>query len=323
LLVSNEVIRSRANILCENVQKWGCSNVLVSQNDPAQFKNLNGFFDLIVVDAPCSGEGLFRKEPGAISEWSLANVELCSLRQKRILADVFPAIKQNGILVYCTCTYNTQENEENLKWLASQHAIEFISLPINPEWGIQETTEGGVRGYRFFPHRVQGEGFFISVIRKLSNEQPARIKQKELPRQDKKVWEKIQPWILDSSTYMLHMIEENIHLIPKRYGSEIEFLARHLNLIQTGTAMGSIKHEKIIPDHALAVSLSLNKDNVNTFEVDKDVALQFLRKETFHLPELKVGYVLLTFSGLGLGWVNSLGNRLNNLYPTNWRIRMK
>ncbi len=134
LLVSNEVIQSRSAILSENLQKWGHDNVVVTNNDPKDFQRLPGFFDVIVVDAPCSGEGLFRKDPGAIKEWSEDAVALCSKRQRRILSDVWPALKTGGILIYSTCTYNSQENEENLRWLQQEYEVE--SIPLNAKGGM-------------------------------------------------------------------------------------------------------------------------------------------------------------------------------------------
>jgi 16S rRNA C967 or C1407 C5-methylase (RsmB/RsmF family)/NOL1/NOP2/fmu family ribosome biogenesis protein len=323
LLVSNEVIRSRANILCENIQKWGTPNVIVTQNDPSQFKKLNGLFDLIVVDAPCSGEGLFRKEREAISEWSPSNVALCCQRQQRILSDVFPALRQDGILIYCTCTYNRKENEENLLWLANQHQVEFISIPLQADWGIEEVMDGKIIGYRFFPHQAKGEGFFISAMRKICQEQEARVWSKELPRNNKKVEEKISHWFTEESDHILETMSEKIRLLPKQSLQAITYLLKQLNVLQAGTAIGDMKHEKIIPDHALALSILLKKESVTTLELSKADALQYLRKENFQLPSEKTGFTMVTYSGLGLGWVNGLGNRFNNLYPMTWRIRMR
>ncbi len=323
LLVSNEVIRSRANILSENIQKWGCTNAVVTQNDPSDFSHLNGFFDLILVDAPCSGEGLFRKNPESLSQWSPANVELCSQRQKRIMSDVFPALKQNGILIYSTCTYNEKENEENLTWLAEQQNIEFLSIPISPDWGIEEVHQGKIKGYRFFPHRLRGEGFFISIIRKSALEPAGKMKNKELPRSNKGTEEKLKPWIKVAEDYMFLVNNENISLIHKDQNQAIDFLSKQLHVIQMGTAIGSMKHEKLIPDHALALSNVLNPESVLMVELSKEEALNYLRKEAVHLPGLKTGHALITYSGICLGWVNILANRVNSLYPTNWRIRMK
>jgi len=165
-LVSNEVIRPRINILRENLTKWGNANVVITNSDPQVFSRLNAFFDLILVDAPCSGEGLFLKHKQAISEWSPTAVELCSQRQKRILADVWSALKPNGMLVYSTCTYNRTENEENLQWLSSNADFESIELSLKENWGIEKSESNGIIGYRLYPHKVKGEALFMAVLRK-------------------------------------------------------------------------------------------------------------------------------------------------------------
>jgi 16S rRNA C967 or C1407 C5-methylase (RsmB/RsmF family)/NOL1/NOP2/fmu family ribosome biogenesis protein len=322
LLVSNEVIRSRANILAENILKWGNANAVVTSNDPETFSSLTGYFDLIVMDAPCSGEGLFRKDPEAMNEWSVENVELCSQRQRRILSDVFPALKQNGILIYSTCTYNRKENEENLKWLVSNHEVEFVPIPINPAWGVQKVNEDGIMGYRFFPHRVQGEGFFLSVIRKLESEKETTFRHKEKTKPLKEA-EKIKDWILNPDGFHFFQRPEGIRIIPKAHSIDLERLATELYIVQAGTLLGSFKHDKFIPDHALALSNHLNRDSVSSISVSRDEALLYLRKENLSLPNAPRGFSVLTYEGLGIGWINGLGNRINNLYPTNWRIRMK
>lgn len=163
LLISNEVIRARAQILWENIQKWGHLNVIVTNSDPSAFQQLKGYFDVILVDAPCSGEGLFRKDAEACQEWSEENVNLCSQRQRRILNDVWPALKENGILIYSTCTYNENENEANLNTLAAEHNVEFVSLNLKPEWNIETISSNDAIGYRFYPHRIKGEGFLFRL----------------------------------------------------------------------------------------------------------------------------------------------------------------
>jgi 16S rRNA C967 or C1407 C5-methylase (RsmB/RsmF family) len=168
LLVSNEVIKTRVNVLAENITKWGAANVVVTNNDPRDFQRLDSYFDVIVVDAPCSGSGLFRKDPDAIREWSLDNVELCSQRQQRILADVKEALKQDGILIYSTCSYSRAENENIAEWLITENGFEAIQLQVKPEWNIVETItyETNAFGYRFYPDKVKGEGFFIAAFKK-------------------------------------------------------------------------------------------------------------------------------------------------------------
>jgi 16S rRNA C967 or C1407 C5-methylase (RsmB/RsmF family)/NOL1/NOP2/fmu family ribosome biogenesis protein len=322
LLVSNEVIRSRASILAENIQKWGHMNVVVTNNDPEDFSRLTGFFDVIVVDAPCSGEGLFRKDPNAMQEWSPANVDLCSKRQRRILADVWPALKTNGVLIYCTCTYNQEENEETLRWLQSQKELESIPLTLDKTWGIETIQEGNLNGYRFYPHKVKGEGFFLSAVRKTGTQQEFRIKSKtQIDKPSKKIIEQLKSWVQNEAV-QFYSWNEIVHVIPGNQVEEIEFLIHHLKIVLAGTPFVTAKHDKLIPEHAAALSIELQKDHFQHIEVNLEEALHFLRKEPIQLGETPKGFALVTYNKLPLGWVNVLDNRSNNLYPKEWRIRM-
>ena len=323
LLISNEVIRSRASILSENIQKWGNSNVLVTNSDPEAFQKLEGYFDVMVIDAPCSGEGLFRKDAEAMKEWSPDNVALCSQRQQRILSDVWPALKENGILIYCTCTYSEEENENNLAWLNKEHGAEFIELSLDPNWKIETIKKDKAIGYRFYPHKVNGEGFFISVIRKTNQQQPIRAKgKKAFQPASRKTVELFENWMLQKEEFRIIEQEGLLIQIPALRYEELEFLCRQLHVVSKGTALAEIKHDKLIPEHAFALSTNLNKEHFRQIELTSDQALTYLRKETLLVGEGERGFALLTFEGNGLGWVNLLGNRLNNLYPSSWRIRM-
>ncbi len=301
LLISNEVIHSRSSILSENIQKWGHGNVVVTNNDPKDLTALTGYFDLIVVDAPCSGEGLFRKDNAAIEEWSQDNVNLCASRQKRILSDVWPSLKENGVLIYCTCTYNETENEDNLKWLSQQKDIEFIDLPLFP--GIQKTL-----GYRFLPHRVNGEGFFIAAIRKLSKENAVKIKSNPI-----KLSKNDPGWLNGSYKYV--EIESLLIAMPNVELPTLNFELR-------GTAVASVMRNKLVPEHALALNTSLREDIFPVIELNKQDALKYLAKDTIAPVDNERGFAIVSFEGSNLGFVNRLGNRINNLYPVNWRIRM-
>ncbi len=323
LLVSNEVIRNRASILSENIQKWGNENCVVTSNDPKDFNTLINFFDIIVIDAPCSGEGLFRKDPEAMNQWSPQNVELCASRQKRILAEVWPALKENGILIYCTCTYNELENEENLKWLQASEDVESVPLTIDPSWGVVRTMAEQLEGYRFFPHQLRGEGFFLSVIRKKSGGVPSRLKtKKNLVPAPKRVIENAATWIQnpDSKSFFQH--DEYLYFLPFEKTDAVDVLKQHLHIINAGTTIASVKHDKLIPAQALALSVLLNSPNFITLDLSEEQAIQYLRKDMIELPLNQKGYQLITFNGAGLGWINSLGNRYNNMYPLEWRIRM-
>ena len=159
LVLANEVIRSRYQSLRHNLVKWGYSNSCSSMHDSREFSGLEGFFDLILVDAPCSGEGLFRKDPGATGEWSEEGVQLCAGRQKRILADAVKLLAPDGIMLFCTCTYNRQENEDNANWLKDTFGLHPEPIRLEADWGI---VSSGM-GYQFYPHRVRGEGFYLAA----------------------------------------------------------------------------------------------------------------------------------------------------------------
>ncbi|HEY0771117.1 MAG TPA: rRNA methyltransferase [Sphingobacteriaceae bacterium] len=321
LLVSNEVIRTRANILAENLLKWGFPNSIVTNNDPQDFARLEGFFDVIVVDAPCSGEGLFRKEPASVNEWSPENVTLCASRQRRILADVWPALKENGILIYSTCTYNDLENEENMKWLSENHAIEFLSISTENSSGVTESVVNSVKGYRFFPHRVKGEGFFISVLRKKEQARDNLRPKSTLSVASKKTKEGLTRWITSADTFEFFQHQDFVFIFPKAKIQELEIVKQNLRLVQAGTTLASTKHDKLIPEHGAAMSVFLNQSTFESAELEIQQAIQYLRRETFEWTDQPRGFQLMKYQGVPLGWINSLGNRFNNLYPIDWRIR--
>jgi NOL1/NOP2/sun family putative RNA methylase len=322
LLVSNEVIQSRAAILAENIQKWGHCNAVVTNNDPKDFQRLQGFFDVIVVDAPCSGEGLFRKDANAMREWSEDNVALCSQRQQRILHSVWPSLKAGGILIYSTCTYNSAENEQNLKWLKNEFDVESIPLKISNDWGIEEVEQNSLKGYRFFPHRVQGEGFFISVIRKVNEQSEARLHSKNtFAEANSSIKSRLSEWLLEPEGKKIINRNERFQFFPMNKTAEIEFLAKSLHLLSAGTYIATAKHDKLIPEHAAATSIELNKASLNLIELQLPEALQYLRKDAFTGMPDKKGFALVTYENVALGWVNVLENRMNNLYPQEWRIR--
>ncbi|MDX5481071.1 MAG: rRNA methyltransferase [Hymenobacteraceae bacterium] len=327
LLVSNEVIRSRASILAENITKWGSGNVLVTNSDPRDFGKLPGFFDLMVVDAPCSGEGMFRKDPQAVGEWSEDNVKLCAQRQQRILMDVWEALKPGGVLVYSTCTWNELENEQNMAWLAEQEQAESIRLEVKPEWGVVPTRLNGVEGYRFYPHRVQGEGFFMAVLRKpgVAAESYGTSKKKKykLTPAGKKEKSLVQEWLQDSDRYEWLQYGEVISAIPADLFEAADEVFQKLYVVYAGTEVAEVKGKKLKPLHGLAMSQHLNKDAFETAELDLEQALRYLRKEDISLGTNGHDWLLMQYKGIPLGWAKQIGNRLNNYYPKEWRIRME
>lgn len=318
LLVANEVIKSRVSILKENLIKWGYPNVIVSQQDPETFSDLEGFFDVVLVDAPCSGEGMFRKTPEATEEWSLNNVELCSARQKRILSAAAMLVAPDGLLLYSTCTYNKKENQENGLWLTRTLDFEAISLEMPEEWGIVKTDFG----LQFYPHRLKGEGFYISAFRNRSRDERYVKGRPQLSRLNRSLTEQVRPWLNEDNYELFQKNDGGIVAIPGHLILEYGSVLKALQKRSSGLEVGHFKGKDFIPSHALALSTLLNQE-VSSLELDEKQALLFLKKEPFELPEPISGWVLMKYKNLGLGWAKAVGQRFNNYLPTEWRIRMK
>jgi len=326
-VASNEIVRQRAHVLSENLIKFGQPNALVCNNAPADFSAFPGFFDLVLVDAPCSGEGMFRKDENAVTEWSLKNVQMCAARQRSILTDVWDALKPGGLLIYSTCTYNMHENEENVRWIADELGAEFVSLPVSKSWGISPALMPGVEAYRFFPHNVGGEGLFVSVLRKSASKKPGAVRNSFR----KKNKNSGIPFVKDIAEYvpLLQSSEDfcfvenkgKIIALPVRHADTLMLLAEKLRVVSSGIEVGKKKGCNFIPSHALAMSTQLNPDAFFRQEVSYEEAIAYLRGETFVLNDLPLGFVVLTYKNEPLGFVKNLGNRTNNLYPREWRIR--
>ena len=321
LLVSNEIVRSRAYILAENLIKWGNPNIVVTNNDPKDFERLPGYFDALVVDAPCSGEGMFRKDAGAIQEWSEYNVTLCAARQKEILSSAWDSLKTGGILVYSTCTFNREENEENVRWICEELGSDLLTMDLQGNTSITSTDYG----YRFYPHKTRGEGFFLSVLRKSSNLQGSQNNKREDKKNIKFVTKSndFTFSLKQSERWFIHQEDNFVNGYDKIRLNDFIFLKKQLKCMHSGLLLGEQKGKDFIPSASMALSKILDKESVETFEVDYRTAILFLKKEAIVLPDSSKGYILISFQGQALGWVKNLGNRTNNLYPQEWRIRMK
>ncbi len=324
LLVSNEVIQSRAKILQENIRKWGAHNVIISNNDPKDFNRMNSFFDLMIVDAPCSGEGLFKRDAAARNEWSPDNARLCSVRQRRILADVWPALKTGGYLIYSTCTFNSEENEENLKWLRTQTDFESIRIGLREEWNIDEIENDGIFAYRFFPHRVNGEGFFITLLRKTEPETAFRFPKKGKPNTDKipAALSHVKNWITPGNfDFQFH--RDMAILFPQQWKNELNIIQKILKVVDFGLPLAELKGKNIAPSHFVALSPLLKKNVFEPIGLDLNEALKYLRKEEVKPVSASQGWQLVYFRDIPLGFIKNLGNRTNNYFPKEWRIRMQ
>ncbi len=327
LLVSNEVIKSRVTVLAENITKWGAANVIVTNNDPKDFQRLPGFFDVIVIDAPCSGSGLFRKDPNAINEWSEQNVALCSQRQQRIIADVLPALKEGGLLIYSTCSYSAAEDEDICDWLVENNQLSPIQLQLNTEWKIVETISAEARayGYRFYPDKLKGEGFFIAAFNKLQSATEIRETGKPKGKSERltpKEIEVVKPWIKNLADFFYIKQQEEVIAVPIHLERDLADIQSALYIKKAGVKLGTIIRNELIPAHELAIS-TIIASTTSSIEIDKETALQYLRRHEIKTVVNSTGWSLLTYRKLPLGWIKVLSNRINNYFPKEWRILNK
>lgn len=321
ILVSNEVMKTRAGVLADNVALWGDPNVVVTSDDPSAFASLPGYFDIIVADVPCSGEGMFRKDEEAQKQWSEDNVALCEARQRRIVADVWPALRQDGVLVYSTCTFNRYENDGNVAWIAEELGAEIIFDSEELQIGNQVIRTR--HGYSLVPGHVEGEGQYCSALKRTSSVDIADIKMKggrSSRGKDLPVPKEVESLL--SADVVLRTKGETVVAVPAVLAGEVMMLEQYLHVIASGCAVGVMKGKTLVPDADLALSLIFNEDAFPYADVDEKTALAFLHRDSIVLTDMPKGYVVIRYEGVPLGFVKNLGNRCNNLHPQNRRIRM-
>ena len=317
LIVANEIVPPRARVLADNVIRWGNPRCVVTSNTPANLGKFSRFFDVIATDVPCSGEGMMRKDDEAVAQWSPALVEQCAQRQREILADVWPALRPGGLLIYSTCTYNRQENEEIADFIVSELGATSLEVPIEAAWNIHPAIGSPCHCYRFMPHRVDGEGLFMTVFRKVGEgpRQDIRIKEKNA----KKVDETCKPWLAKPQDYIIDQQGDLTIAVPQDIGREVTALRASLNVLHAGVELATVMGRKMVPHHALAMSTARADGAFPVCEVDYPTALRYLRGESITVDGPR-GHVLIAHQGAVLGFANNLGNRANNLYPKPQRI---
>ena len=321
LVVANETIKGRNAILVENITKWGADNMIVTQNDPGHFKALPNFFDLVMIDAPCSGSGLFRKDISAISEWSLDNVQHCSLRQERIIEESLDTLKEGGYLIYSTCSYSFEEDEKIMDQIANLPGMVNIKIPVPPSWNIIscESPEHQCQGFRFYPDKIKGEGFFISVFKKEGAFQNTStsdsFKFTPLSKNELSVAKSFFE-LPATHQYLSH--QNSMIAIPNLFEPAILSILSNLYVKKLGLDLGAVKGKDFIPSHALAMSYWSNLP-YQTLEVGAETALNYLRRAEVQLDG-NVGWHLIKYQSIALGWAKLLPNRANNYYPNEWRI---
>lgn len=314
-LIANEIIPNRNTILRENLIRWGQANFIVTQADPSSFKALDDFFDAVFVDAPCSGEGLFRRDPNSMSEWSIANTQLCTTRQTQILEQLHSSIKPGGYLIYSTCTFNPSENFYAPSYLLNE-GFENLEFDIKAFPGIIKECQNGVLGYAFRPGNIKGEGFFVSIFKKKGELKPnltpkVKIAPKPVPERD--------------------FLELPFNLYPFKLGG-LDFVVPEptywvlkslpqLKITYAGIEAGIVKGKDFIPSHALAYQANISS-NIPRLKLDLQQAKVFLKKESLNpRPDLERGLYLVCYEENALGWAKNIGNRINNLLPAEYRIK--
>jgi 16S rRNA C967 or C1407 C5-methylase (RsmB/RsmF family)/NOL1/NOP2/fmu family ribosome biogenesis protein len=323
ILVSNETIKSRNEILKENIIKCGYHNVLITQNEAVDFEKTKETFDLVLLDAPCSGEGLFRKDENAVNHWSVDNVNLCAARQLKIFSHAYQSLKPGGYIIYSTCTYNELEDELNV---ARMLQFGMSEIKIN----IADFSEITVSKYglKFYPHKVKGEGFYIALLQKEGKlEETTYHSGKKFKHYfspcEKTILPFIKNWI--NSEYLVDFMQHNdkIYALPKSHFDVMSYLITQLNVVYTATPIAEKTKNGVNPTHELTQSVLFNKEAFPILSLQKEEAIAFLRKETITIDgNQPIGWNIVCFENSLLGWIKNIGKRTNNYYPTNWRIRI-
>lgn len=328
LLVSNEIVSGRAKILSQNIERMGISNAVVCNETPERLaERFPLFFDRILVDAPCSGEGMFRKEEAAIREWSMENVKMCAKRQRSILEQAALMLRPGGTLVYSTCTFSPEENEGVISAFLQEHddftieesALERFFSSGRADW-VENPADGLAHTMRLWPHKIAGEGHFIAKLKKADGLYNASAPAISLD--DKKqcrrflrdelglsadIWAKWE----DRGNFI--MFGENFYLLPKQM-----IPLKGLSIVRAGLHLGVHKKNRLEPAHALALHLSPEKTN-RCYEMTEEQAKDYLRGETFPCDVSLKGWMLLTIDGYSIGFGKAGGGQMKNHYPKGLR----
>lgn len=325
LVVANEYVRSRANILADNVRKWGMGNVLVTNNAPEHIAQFEGWFDLVAVDAPCSGEGMFRKEEVAREDWSLEAVKMCAARQLSIVREAWQSLKAGGLFIYSTCTFNDEEDEGVLRTFIDEMGDVFEpsqSIEVDDAWGVVRGEVGAFQTFRFFPHKTDSEGLFVAVARKAeaTTQRTPKARKKVMQEVDKVSRKELSRWLQEAEDYTFAMVADTIYAYRTEQFKAVQALSEGLTAIYSGVAMGQIFKGKLKPDWALSQYVALNRAAVAVEELDEQRALDYLRKRDIAVGDMVEGMNLVTHNGRALGFAKKVGARCNNLYPNSLKI---
>lgn len=316
-LVANEIVSKRARVLEENLDKWGYANRMVCHSDPKKFGKLSPLFDVILIDAPCSGEGMFRKDPGALEMWNPEMVNHCHLRQCRILEEASKCLKPGGYLIYSTCTYNETENEGSLEHLIETGDFEAVSMDFPPDWNLTISANQRTGGIRCFPHKVRGEGFFISVLRRKGSDSGKKSSESKRKKKNNKPAEIQIPgnWVTDAQNLEVLAHREEAFLVPAGLSEWIKELGKKVHVLSAGQKAGKIIRNELIPDHALALSVNLNSNSLEKIEMDDEEISHYLEKEPQRIPNKPNGLYAIIYRKTIVGWAKLINGQLKNRFP--------
>ena len=325
LVVANEYVRSRANILADNVRKWGMGNVLVTNNAPEHIAQFEGWFDLVAVDAPCSGEGMFRKEEVAREDWSEDAVKMCAARQLSIVREAWQSLKDGGLFIYSTCTFNEDEDEGVLRAFMAECGDVFVPsrrVEIDDEWGVVRGEVGAFQTFRFFPHKTDSEGLFVAVARKAepTPQRTPKARKKIMQEVDKASRKELSRWLMDAENHSFALVVDTIYAYSSEQFKAVQALSESLTAIYSGVAMGQVFKGKLKPDWALSQYVGVERKATAVVELDAAAALDYLRKKDIAVGDMAEGMNLVMHNGRALGYAKKIGARCNNLYPNSLKI---
>ena len=326
LVVANDISHSRAMALADNVQRWGMGNVVVTCNEPTHIGAFTHWFDVVAVDAPCSGEGMFRKMDEARSEWTPSSPDVCAERQREILAEAWRVLRPGGTLIYSTCTFNPTEDEGIVEWLMSEYGEELESadrVATEEEWGVVRSDVGVFQCFHFYPHKARGEGFFAAVARKCDG-----TVRRSMPKARRKLFsqcakadvKELSRWVDDASEHSFMLVGEDIYAYNSAVAEAVVTLSENLSVVYSGVAMGRIFKQKLKPEHPLALYVGLNRDVVPIVDVSLEDALDYLRRNDIAASQFEEGINVVGYKSTPIGFVKRIGARCNNMYPKDLRI---
>lgn len=324
LVVANDINHGRAMALADNVQRWGMGNVVVTCNEPNHIGAFTHWFDVVAVDAPCSGEGMFRKMDEARTEWTQSSVEQCAMRQREILKEAWKVLRPGGTLLYSTCTFNSTEDEGIVEWLTQEYGEELEAsdrVETMEEWGIVRSDIGPWQCFHFYPHKSRGEGFFAAIARKRDG-----AVHRSMPKARRKLFyspakadmRELERWITGSHAF--RMVGDDIYAYNANVVDEVVVLSEYLSVVYSGVAIGRIFKKRLKPEHALALYVGLNRDAVPVVDVSLSDAQDFLRRHDIAASQFEEGINVVAYEGVPIGFVKRIGARCNNMYPKDLRI---